>query len=267
METIGLVAGYGELPILFAKAAKERGDRVVGFGLKGATSTSLEAHVEKMHWLEWGNLQKGIILLATAGVKKIVLLGKIRKDLLFKNDAQLDEKASQMISTLKDKKDYAVLGGVTKMLKLAGITVIDPTPYLSAFLPLKGTLTKGEPTKDEWDDIRYGCEIAGELARRDIGQAVAVKEKTVIALEAVEGTDETIRRAGTLSNGGFTIVKVARPDQDMRFDIPLIGLDTLKALIAAKGRVLALQEKKTLLIDKDEMIRLADEKGVAIVVV
>jgi UDP-2,3-diacylglucosamine hydrolase len=267
MSRIGLVAGHGKLPMLFARAAKEKGETVIAFGLKGITHEDLAGYVDKIHWLEWGNLQKALLLLATERIKKIVMLGKIEKNILFKGDEKLDDQARSMLQRIGDRKDYPILKEVAGILGKLGIEVIDSTTYLKDLIPSKGVLTKREPTKEEWEDIAYGKLVARELSRFDIGQTLAVKNKTVIALEAVEGTDETIRRSGSLASVGFSVIKVARPDQDMRFDVPLIGPDTLKTLIEANGKVLALEEGKTFLMDKEEMIKLADEKGVSIVVI
>jgi len=267
MARIGLVAGYGELPILFADAAKAKGDTVIAFGLKGLTSDELAKHVEKIHWLEWGGLKKGLMLLALERIGQIALLGKIKKEVFLKNDDRLDDEAKKLLGNNKDKKDYALLGEVAKLLQSVGVKIIDLTAYLGDLIPSKGTLTKRSPTESEWEDVRYGENIARELARLDIGQAVAVRDKTVISVEAIEGTDEAIRRAGALAKQGFVVVKMARPEQDMRFDVPLIGLDTLKSVVETGAKVLAFEEKKTLLMNREEMIRLADENGVAIVVI
>lgn len=267
MGRIGLVAGYGELPILFADAAKSKGDTVIAFGLKGLTSEELAAHVDKMHWLEWGGLKKGLLLLAVERIGQIALLGKIKKDTFLKNDDQLDDEAKKIFGKNKDKKDYVLLNELSKLLQSVGVKIIDLSTYLGHLIPSKGTLTKKEPTESEWADIRYGEHIARELARFDIGQTVAVRDKTIVAIEAVEGTDETIKRAGAFAKSGFVVVKMARPEQDMRFDVPLVGLDTLKGAIDSGASALALEEKKTLLMNKDEMVKLADGKNVSIVVI
>lgn len=267
MSRIGLVAGAGDLPIIFSKEAKQKGDTVIGFGLKGVTSEDLADHVDKMHWLEWGDFKKGVLLLATERIKKIAMLGKIRKDLFFKNDAGLDDKAKELLRSTQDKKDYSILNKVQGFLGTFGIETIDPTVYLSSLISVKGTLSQRSPTENEWADISYAKDVAAKIAGYDIGQTVVVKDKTVIAIEAVEGTDDTIKRAGSLTGGGFVVVKMARPDQDMRFDIPLVGLDTLSTIVENKGKVLALEEKRTFLMDKDDMIKLADENGISIVVV
>lgn len=267
MARIGLVAGYGELPIIFAKKAKEKGDTVIVLGLKGVTSDELSKYADKVHWFEWGDLKKAMLLAVTERLRKIVLLGKIKKEILFKDSGKLDNESRAIVKAAGGKKDYAVLKGIANLIRAVGIEVIDPTPYLEELVPLKGTLTKRQPTKSEKEDIDYGCRVASELARFDIGQTVVVKEKTIIALEAAEGTDDTIKRAGAIADCAFTVVKMARPDQDARFDIPLVGPDTIKVIIENKGTVLALQEKKTFLMHKDEVISLADNNNISIVVV
>ena len=267
MAKIGLVAGAGSLPIIFADNAKKFGDAVIAFGLKGVSSDDLPDHVEKMHWLEWGDFQKGLFLLAAERIRKIALLGKLEKSLFFKNESDLDAKSKEAIGRVKDKKDYSLLKKASDIIAKFGVEVMDPTVYLGELMPEKGVLTKSSPTDKESMDIKYASSVARELSKFDIGQTVVVKDNTVVALEAVEGTDETIKRAGTLAGGGFTVVKMARPDQDMRFDVQLVGLDTLKSLIDAGGRVLALEAKRTMLIDRKEIIELADEKNVAIVVI
>lgn len=266
MSKIGLVAGRGKLPITFAENARAKGEVVVGLGIKGLTDEALAASVDKMHWFEWGSLQKAVLVVLMEGVRRIVMLGKIEKALAFEKNAALDDAAKKIFSGIGGRKDYAIMGEVEKMLKKIGIAVIDPTPYLTELLPSPGTLTKRSPTAKELADIHYGKDIAAAMAGYDVGQTVAVKDKTVIAVEAVEGTDETIRRAGALVRDGLVAVKMARPNQDMRFDVPLVGPDTVRALIDAKGTALALQSGKMYIGDRDEVIRLANDNGIAIVV-
>jgi len=267
MTRIGLVAGEGRLPILFARVAKEKGDTVIAFGLKGVTDPELEEHVHKLHWLEWGKWQKAVMLLPIERIKKIIMLGKLKKETVFKGDSQLDAEAKKIMDKLGDKKDYAILNEVGRILGKLGVEVLDSTIYFKDLIPSPGVLTKRSPTKAESDDIDYAKNIAKELSGFDIGQTVVVKDKTVVAIEAMEGTDETIARAGTLVRGPFSVVKVARPKQDMRFDVPLVGLDTLQALIAAGGSVLALEADKTLIMDKEELVKLADHHGISVTVI
>lgn len=266
MARIGLVAGEGKLPIVFARVAKEKGDTVIAFGLKGVTSADLSRYVDKLHWIPWGNLQMALLLLATERIRKIIMLGKIKKDILFKDEKVFDEEARKMLDKVRDKKDYAVLNKINEILSKLGVEVLDSTSYMKDLIPARGILTKRPPTAAEMEDIEYGREVAKSLSGFDIGQTLIVKEKTVIAVEAMEGTDETISRAGRLVKD-FAVVKVARPDQDMRFDVPLAGLETLETLIEAGGKTLALEADKTLLMDKSRMVALADEKGISIIVI
>lgn len=267
MAKIGLVAGQGKITALFADRAKKRGDTVVAFALEGVTDPDLASHVDKIKWFKWGDLHKAFLFAMTEGIRNIVLLGKIKKDLLFEGDRALDGQAREMLQKAGGRKDLPILTNVANMLSKVGIKVLDSKEYLTDLIPSQGVLTKRAPTPEESQDIDYGKDLARQFAGLEIGQAIAVKDKTVIAIEAVEGTDDTIRRAGTLSKVGFALVKMARPSQDMRFDVPLIGLDTLKALIDAGGTALALEGGKTLLIDRDEMIALADQKNVSIVII
>lgn len=267
MARIGLIAGEGKLPMVFARAAKKRGDTVIAFGLKGVTDDTLACHVDKIHWLDWGSLKKGLLLLAVERIGQIVMLGKIKKELFFKDTGSMDDEAKRAIKKIGDKKDYSILNEITNLFSKIGIKVIDPTGYLTDLIPKKGVLTQSQPQESEWEDINYGRLIAKSLSGFDVGQAIVLKEKTVIAVEAMEGTDEAITRAGKLVKGGFVVVKVARPNQDMRFDVPLVGLDTLKAIAEAGGRVLALEADKTLLMDAEEVIKLANEKHISIAVI
>ncbi len=267
MARIGLVAGSGRLPIIFSDMAKAKGDEVIAFGIKGITDAGLEKSVDKMHWLVWGDLKKAMMLLLMERIKRIVLLGKISKEMVFKDTGNMDAEAKALMGKIGDKKDYSILGGVAGALKKVGVEVLDPTVYLETLVPSKGVLTQHEPSEAEMEDVNYGIAIARELAKSDIGQTIAVKDRTVIAVEAAEGTDETISRAGKLVKGGFVVIKVARPDQDMRFDIPLIGPDTLSSIERAGGTVLALEANKTFLMDREELIKRADANDISVVII
>ncbi len=267
MARIGLVAGAGKLPVIFSDMAKAKGDQVIAFGIKGITDARLEESVDKMHWLIWGDMKKAMMLLLMERIKKIVLLGKISKEMVFKDTGSLDAEAKMVMEKMGDKKDYSILSGVAGALEKVGVEVIDPTVYLKALVPSKGVLTQHEPSDKEMEDVKYGIAVARELAKLDIGQTIAVKDKTVIAVEAAEGTDETISRAGKLVKDGFVVIKVARPDQDMRFDIPLVGPDTLSSIERAGGTVLALESNKTFLMDSEELIKRADSNDISVVIV
>lgn len=267
MANVGLLAGEGKLPIIFADIAKAKGDTVIVFALKGVTDEAIGAHAHKVHWFTWGDYKKALLLLAVERIRKLIMLGKIRKEVILKEAEAFGKDAQELFEHKDGKKDYAILGKVTQALKLVGVEVLDATAYLREFVPVAGVITKRPPSAAEASDIEYGRTVAADLAKYDVGQTVTVKAKTVIALEGVEGTDETIRRAGALSGGGFVAVKMARPQQDMRFDVPLVGIATVETLIEAKGTALAIEAGKTLLIDRDEVIRLADGNNVAITII
>jgi Uncharacterized protein conserved in bacteria len=267
MAKIGIVGGSGKLPIIFSDAARKKGEKVIGIGLKGVTDPALESHVDKIIWVDLGAVQKTIFAVVAERISKIALLGKLNKELFFKNNKDLDADTKTFAGKLNDMKDYSLLNKAAAFLGKFGIEIMDPTPYLVDLLPQKGVLTRRNPSEAEAADIEYARSVARELARLDIGQTVAVKSKTVIALEAMEGTDETMARAGALSKQGFIIAKVARPDQDMRFDVPLVGLETIEALARAGGTALALEAGRTFLIDREAIIKFADEKNISVVVV
>jgi DUF1009 family protein len=267
MTTIGIVAGGGRLPAIFAEIARKKGDRVIGIGLKGVTDEALERSVDKLVWVDLSAIQKTVFSLIADRIKKVVLLGKLGKDFFFTREAELDADTRRVIEKIGDRKDYSMLTEAAKFLGKFGIEIIDPTSYMQEFVSQKGCITKRAPSKEESDDLSYAGDVAKKLAELDIGQAVAVKNRTVIAAESVEGTDETIRRAGLYSKKGFVVAKAARASQDMRFDVPLVGLETVQALVAAGGTALSLESGKTFLIDKEEIIKLADLKNIAIVIV
>ncbi|MBP7055723.1 MAG: UDP-2,3-diacylglucosamine diphosphatase LpxI [Candidatus Omnitrophica bacterium] len=266
MPKIGLVAGWGKIPVTFARNAKAKGDTVIALGLKGVTDEELANHVDKMHWVEWGNLKKAMLLVMMEGIRQIVLLGKIKKAVTFTGNDDLDEDAKKILSGMGSKQDYAILKGVEGILSKVGIKIIDPTPYLEDLVPKAGALTKRQPSDKEWADIKYGTDIAKVMAGYDIGQAVAVKDKTIIAAEAVEGTNDMIKRAGSLAGGGFVVVKVARPDQDMRFDVPAVGPDTIRLMAESRATALGLEGNKTFLTDREEVVALADQNDIAITI-
>jgi hypothetical protein len=267
MAKIGIVGGSGNLPIIFADAARKKGEKVVGIGLKGLTDPALESHVDKFIWIDAGAIQKAVFAVVAERIGKIALLGKINKDLFFKNNKDLDADAKTFAGKMSDMKDYSMLNKAADFLGKFGIQIMDPTPYLGDLLPQKGVLTNRKPSETESADIDYARSVAAELTRLDIGQTVAVKNKTVIALEAMEGTDETMARAGGLSKQGFVVAKIARPNQDMRFDVPLVGLETVEALARAGGTALALEAGRTFLIDREAIVKFADSKNLSIVVV
>lgn len=267
MRRIALIAGRGRLPLIFADEAKRCGAWVIGIAIKGITPPELQSHVDKIYWADIADTKKALEILRVEKVSNIAMTGKIPKGLIFSKRLKIDENASRVLKDTVDSRDYTIIKAVAAGFKKEGISVMDPTVYLSALLAKKGLLTRRAPTKEEWEDIRFGWKAAKKVAGMDIGQTVVVKKKMILAVEAIEGTDKAIERAGQLKVENAVIVKVSRPHQDMRFDIPAIGPETIDSLIEARAAVLAVEARKTLVVDKDEVVKKADAAGISVVAV
>lgn len=266
MEKIGLIAGGGELPVIFAKEARKKGVKVIGFAIKGLALPDLEGACDKVHWLGTNQIMKGLLLFAVERIRKIVMLGKIDKSIIYSSIKKNEGELARFKET-PDKSDYTILDKVTAELEKKGVEVIDGAEYLTELLPSKGILTKRHLSETEDGDVSFGFRIAKEIARFDIGQTIVIKDKSVIGVEAIEGTDRTIKRVAELGVREFVVVKVSRPEQDMRWDVPVVGPETVKLIADNNGRVLALEEKKMFLVDKDSCVRLADKNDISIVVI
>ncbi len=267
MKKIGLIAGNRNFPLLFAKSAKKQGCQIIAIAIQGDTSPKLKKIVDRIYWLKLSQFAKMFEIFKTEAVEGVVMAGQISPHRLFSKETQNSPELRQILDTLKDKKAETLFGAVAKKLEAAGLTLLDSTTFIEEYLPKKGTLTKKEPDFNAWEDIYFGLTLAKAVANLDIGQTVAVKSKTIIGVEAFEGTDNLIRRAGKVGRGKVVIVKVSKPKQDMRFDIPVFGLNTIKNLARAKCSCFAFEAGKTLFIDRKESIRLADKKGICIVAV
>lgn len=267
MERIGLIAGAGRLPIIFAKEARKKGAKVIGFAIKEMASPDFNDACDRVHWLGPGQVKKLLFLLIAERIKKIAMLGKVDKSIIYGNLIKKDKEISDFFKSSKDKKDYTILDEITSEFQKRGIEVISGIEYLADLLPAKGVLTKREPSEKERDDIFFGFKIAKEIAGSDVGQTVIVKNKAVISVEAMEGTNQTIKRAAKLCPEGFSVIKVARPNQDMRWDVPAVGPETVELIARSKGKVLAIEEKKTFLVEKASCVKMADENDISIVVV
>jgi len=267
MKRIGFIAGGGDYPLLFARAAKAKGLDLVCVALKDETPQELEKIVNKIYWISFGEVKKAIDILKKEKIKKAVMLGKVSKKRFFKDRPTVDEGGDAVLNAVKDKRDMSLFKAAALYLKLHGITIISCLVCLRDNLAKKGCLTKKEPSQKEWEDIRFGYRIAKKMAGLDIGQTVVVKDKVILAVEAMEGTDLAIKRAGDLGNGDVVVVKAARPNQDMRFDIPVIGIHTAQSLIDGKASCLAIEKDRMLILNKDELVGSADKAGVSIVVI
>ena len=266
MDKIGLIAGNGSFPLLFAQAAKQSGAQVIAIAIKEETDEKLAEIVDTIHWISVGQLKTLIEIFINEGIKKAVMAGQIRHKLIF-SDIELDEELTAIFMQIKDKKPDTILGAVASRLGQLGVELIDSSTYLKNFLPPAGVLTNLKPTFEQQQDIEFGLEIAKAIAGLDIGQTVVVKDKAVLAIEAIEGTDEAIFRGSLYCHGSAVVVKVSKPYQDMRFDIPLIGKRTMETLKKAKISVLAIEANKTLFFDQDYVLEQANKNEICIIAI
>ncbi|MEW5758730.1 MAG: UDP-2,3-diacylglucosamine diphosphatase LpxI [Candidatus Omnitrophota bacterium] len=267
MERIGLIAGNRRFPLLFLEEASKRNVEVVTIGIKGDTDKQVKNRSSKFYWISVCEFPKIIEIFKKENIQKAVMSGQVNPRHLFNKKILESEFIKTLLASVKKRQADAIFSSVCDMLKNAGIELLDSRLYLQDHIPQKGILTKKSPILEEQEDIEFGKNAAKIIGEVDIGQTVCVKNKTVIAVEAIEGTDATIRRAGFISRGSFTVVKTAKPNQDMRFDIPVVGLGTIKNLIKAKVSCLAIEADKTLVLDKQACINLADKFNISIVAI
>ncbi len=265
MKKIGLIAGSGQLPVAIAAGARTMGYKVVAVGLEPLADRSLGETADEVHWINVGKLGAIIETLKMSGVSEAVMAGKVPKSLLYRSRITPDLRAMKVLFSLRDRKDDSILLAIIKELEKDGITIRKTTDFSGPLLTPEGVLTKKAPTEEEWKDIVFGWKIAKEMGKLDIGQTVVVKNLAVMAVEAIEGTDEAIRRGGRLASDGAVVVKVSKPLQDMRFDVPVVGLDTLNAMAVVKARVLAVEAGKSILLDREKMTAAARKARITIV--
>lgn len=263
-KKLGIIAGDGKFPIIIAEAARDNGYTVIAVAHTDITSQEIEKAADSAYWIKLGQMSKLIDTLKSEGVSEAVMAGGISKRLMFSN-IMPDLRALSLLAGLKDKKDDTILRAIAGELEKEGIKINAATAYVKTILADSGAMTKREPTHEEWSDIRFGTEMAKEIGRLDIGQCVVVKNLSVIAVEAVEGTDEAILRGGKLANGGAVIIKICKPGQDIRFDLPTVGLATIKSMKETDARILAVEAGMTIMIDKGETLKYADEAGISVV--
>jgi hypothetical protein len=262
-ENIGLIAGKGQFPLLFARAARDRGARIIAAAHRGETEPALAELVDEIHWIYVGQLGKIIRLFQTAGVRRAVMAGGISRGRLFR-DFRPDFRALSVVRRAGAGKDDRLLQAVAAELESEGITVAPSTLFLDDLLAPVGKLGKRSPTQEQLQDLEFGFQIAKEIGALDLGQTVVVRRQVVVALEAVEGTDECIRRGGVLAGPGTVVVKVSKPGQDLRFDVPAVGPDTIRVMVEAQAAVLAIEAGKTLTFDRDQMLSEANRNKIAV---
>lgn len=266
-KKIVLISGSGKFPFLFAQAAKEKGFYVLSVAIKSNTDARLSRYVDAIKWFKISEFRKIFEFLRSEAITNVAMAGQIRPGTLFDKRIFQDEELRKLIVDLKDRRADSIFGAIAQKLEENGLKVLDSTLFLEKYLPQKGVLTLKEPPQRVWDDVNFGFQMAKEIARLDIGQTVVVKNKSVVAVEAFEGTDATIRRAGYIVPQGCVVVKVSKPKQDKRFDIPVVGLNTIKNLIKIRAKCLAFEAGRTLLIDQEKCIKLAERNDIIIAAV
>ncbi len=264
MEALGIIAGSGPLPFVAAAQARAQGLRVVAVAVREEADPALREQVDALHWIQLGQLGAAVRALNAEGVREAVLLGKVAITHLFSR-VRPDILGAKVLLKARDLRGDSILLAMVEALAEAGIHVLETPRFLAPLLVPPGQLTRRGPAAREQRDIALGREVARQIAGLRIGQTVVVKRGTVVAVESVEGTDAAIRRGGELARGGVVVVKVSRPDQDLRFDLPTVGMGTLAALREASATALALDAGRSLLLDRAQFVVEADGLGLAVV--
>lgn len=260
----GLIAGNGKFPFMVVEGARRAGVSLVVAAIREETDAEMDQRAERVEWVGIGQLGRMIKFFKAEGVEKAIMAGQVKHVQIFSR-AVPDARMLKVLLRLPRRNTDALIGAIASELESEGIELVDSTCFLQDSLPTLGNVTRRKPSRQEQEDVDYGLEIAREIARLDLGQTIVVRGKACVAIEAMEGTDETIRRAGRLVNGRLTVVKVAKPDQDMRFDVPVVGVPTIEAMVEAGATCLCITAGKTLMFDREEMIQTAERNKIAIV--
>jgi UDP-2,3-diacylglucosamine hydrolase len=269
MEPLGIIAGNGDFPLILARSARQLGTgRIVAAAFDGETQREIDGAVDEVEWIKLGQLNKLIEVFTSRGVKRAVMAGGITPSKLFKN-LRLDLRMTTVALRLKERNAETIFSAIAAEMAKDGVDLIDPRPFLGDSVPRPGALTRRKPNREQQDDIDFGLKIAKAVSALDIGQTVVVKNGTVLAVEGFEGTDECIRRGGALAGekGGAVVVKVSKPDHDFRFDIPCVGQKTIESCRVGQVSLMAVEAGRSLLLDKDRLLELANDSGVCLVAV
>ena len=265
LDRYAIIAGNGHFPFLVLEAARELGLEPLIVAIKEETAPELAEKTKDIHWMSLGEVARCLDLLVAEKVTKVVLAGQVKHAQLF-SSIKPDGMMNRMLHGLSRKNTDVLIGAFVRMIEGRGMRVVDSTLFLKPLLPESGPLTRRAPDADEAGDIAYGREIAKKIAGLDLGQTIVVADRACVAVEAMEGTDAAIERAASLSNGRrLVVVKVSKPHQDMRFDVPVVGRKTIQVMQQSNATVLAVDAGKTLLFDRQNLIADADEAGIAIV--
>jgi UDP-2,3-diacylglucosamine hydrolase len=260
----GLIAGNGRFPFLVLQGARSQGIDMAVIAIKEEADPELTKQAQRLHWVSLGELSKTIDLLHQEGVTQAVMAGQVKHNKIF-SAIRPDWKLAKLLFALPKKNTDSLIGAVAKVLEDEGIRLVDSTLFLKPLLPAAGVLTRRAPSADESADMAYGLGVARSIAGMDIGQTVVVFSQACVAVEAMEGTDETITRAARFASGKpLVVIKVSKPKQDMRFDVPVVGLPTIATMKTAGATALAVDAERTLLFDREALIAAADEAGIAI---
>ena len=260
---LGLIAGNGRFPFLVAAAARRAGRRVVAVAIREEAFPELAGDVDVIEWVSLGQLGKAIDALKANGVSEAVMAGQVKHKQIFSGIVP-DLKLMGVLARLAVKSTDSLIGGVAEALQRDGIRLLPSTELLADHMASPGAMTRRKPGRDERADVDYGRGVARALAGLDLGQTVVVKDRAAVAVEAMEGTDEVIRRAGRIAGPGTVVVKVAKPRQDMRFDVPVVGADTLAVMQEAGARLLAVEAGRTLILDRPAFLAAADQAGLVV---
>jgi DUF1009 family protein len=261
---LGLIAGNGKFPFLVLEGAKRAGTSVAVAAIREETDPAIESVADRLTWVGIGQLGKMLRFFKDEGVDKAIMAGQVKHVQIFSR-ALPDVRMLKMLLRLPRRNTDALIGAVANELASEGIELIDSTCFLQDHLPQAGTLTKRAPDERERSDVEYGLEIARGIAGMDLGQTIVVRDRACVAIEAMEGTDAVIRRAGELVRGRLTVVKIAKPDQDMRFDVPVVGVPTIESMKEAGATCICVNAGKTLMFDRGDMVALANKHKIAIV--
>ena len=260
----GLIAGNGDFPFLVLEGARSRGIDMAVIAIREEASPALERAAKRLHWVSLGELSRTISLLHEEGVKRAVMAGQVKHNKIF-SSIRPDWRLAKLLLSLPSKNTDSLIGAVARVLEDEGIELVDSTKFLGSLLPAPGVLTRRAPADTESAEIEYGRHIARQIAGLDLGQTVVVSGRACVAIEAMEGTDENIERAARITAGQrLAVVKVSKPRQDMRFDVPVVGLKTIEVMRHSNATALAIDAGRSLLFDRAALIHAADEAGIAI---
>lgn len=266
MPPLGLIAGNRSFPIHVARSAKAQGYEVVAVALKEETDPALEREVSRIFWISFSEIGRVPELLKEAGVREVLLAGQIGPQRLLGDEKKMDGVVQQLMRFMPDFSGTSAMKIAVRTLESQGFKVLHSGAFMKSWIPEAGVLTQRIPSAEERADVEYGLKIARRLAGCRVGQTVVVKHLGVVAIEALEGTDETIRRGGKLAGPGCVVAKACEPEHDMRFDIPVVGLETVKAMREAGVTCIGLEAGRVLLFDRPELVVAADGAGIAMVV-